>query len=51
MSMNQAPIAVTEYIITNELYSFQSLSEETQDKLIGAYGPNFGQQVNINLGF
>ena len=50
MSMNQAAIAVTEYIITNELYSFQSLSEETQDKL-GAYGPNFGQQVNINLGF
>ena len=51
MSLSQAVITVVEYIIANELYSFQSLSEETQDKLIGAYGPNFGQQVNINLGF
>ena len=51
MSLSQAVITVVEYIIANELYSFQSLSEETQAKLICAYGPNFGQQVNLSLGF
>ena len=51
MSLSQAVITVVEYIIANELYNFQSLSEETQSKLISVYGPNFGQQVNLSLGF
>ena len=51
MSKSQAIATVIKYIITNELYSFQSLSEETQKKLVGAYGPSFGKQVNKGLGF
>ena len=51
MSLSQAVITVVEYIIANELYNFQSLSEEAQKRLVSVYGPNFGKQVNISLGF
>lgn len=40
---------VIEYIITNGLYNFQSLAEETQAKLISAYGKGFEKKVNAGL--
>ena len=51
MSLNQAVITVVEYIISNELYNFQSLSMETQERLTTTYGSNFETQVNKELGF
>lgn len=40
---------VVEYIVTNGLYSFKSLAEETQQKLISAYGEKFEEKVNSQL--
>lgn len=51
MSKSQAIITVVEYIISNELYNFQSLSMETQERLTTTYGSNFETQVNKELGF
>lgn len=51
MSLNQAVNTVVEYIISNELYNFQSLSIETQERLTTTYGSNFETQVNKELGF
>ena len=51
MSKNQAVVKVIEYIIENELYNFKSLSEKAQERLMNAYGANFGEQVNKGLGF
>lgn len=50
MSLSQAVITVINYIIENELYSFKSLSDNAQQRLIEAYGPTFGEQVNRGLG-
>lgn len=46
---NIAVAMVVEYIVTSGLYSFKSLAEETQQKLIGAYGKDFESQVNAQL--
>ena len=51
MSLNQAVVTVVEYIISNELYNFQSLASETKERLINAYGSNFETKVNKELGF
>ena len=51
MSLNQAVSTVVEYIVSNELYNFQSLSVEAQERLTTAYGSNFELQVNKTLGF
>ena len=51
MSKSQAIITVVKYIIENELYSFKSLSDNAQKRLIDAYGPTFEEQVNKGLGF
>ena len=51
MSLSQAVNTVVEYIVSNELYNFQSLSMETQERLTTAYGSNFELQVNKTLGF
>ena len=51
MSLSQAVNTVVEYIISNELYDFQSLSMEAQERLTTAYGSNFETQVNKELGF
>ena len=51
MSLNRAVVTVVEYIISNELYNFQSLSMETQERLTTTYGSNFETQVNKELGF
>ena len=40
---------VVEYIVTNGLYSFKSLAEDTQQELIKAYGASFEDQVNAQL--
>ena len=40
---------VVEYIVTNGLYSFKSLTEDTQRELIKAYGTSFEDQVNAQL--
>lgn len=40
---------VIDYIVTNGLYSFQSLAEETQTKLLSAYGASFEGKVNAGL--
>jgi hypothetical protein len=40
---------VVDYIIANHLYSFESLSDETQEKLANAYGEDFGNSVNRRL--
>lgn len=49
--INKAVFMVVEYIVSNELYNFQSLSMETQERLTTAYGSNFKLQVNKALGF
>ena len=51
MSLSQAVNTVVEYIVSNELYNFQSLASETKERLINAYGSNFETQVNKTLGF
>ena len=40
---------VVEYIVTTGLYNFKSLSEETQQKLIGAYGEDIENHINAQL--
>lgn len=49
--VSKAVFMVVEYIISNELYNFQSLASETQERLISAYGSNFEAKVNKELGF
>lgn len=49
--INKAVFMVVEYIVSNELYNFQSLSMEAQERLTTAYGSNFELQVNKTLGF
>ena len=49
--VSKAVFMVVEYIISNELYNFQSLASETKERLINAYGSNFETQVNKELGF
>lgn len=51
MALNNAIVAVVEYIIAHELYSFQSLSDKAQERLLNAYGADFGNKVNASLGF
>jgi len=40
---------VIEYILSAGLYSFKSLTEDTQSKLIEAYGEEFEHKVNAQL--
>ena len=49
--VSKAVFMVVEYIISNELYNFQSLASETQERLISAYGSNCEAKVNKELGF
>lgn len=49
--VSKAVFMVVEYIVSNELYNFQSLANETQERLIKAYGSNFEVKVNKALGF
>ena len=49
--ISKAVFMVVEYIVSNELYNFQSLSMETQERLTTTYGSNFETQVNKELGF
>ena len=49
--VSKAVFMVVEYIISNELYNFQSLASETKERLINAYGSNFETKVNKELGF
>ena len=51
MSVSKAVVMVVNFIQENELYSFQSLAEETQEKLISTYGKAFESKVNncLNL--
>lgn len=51
MTLSSAITAVVEYIIAHELYNFQSLSDKAQERLLNAYGSDFGNQVNTCLGF
>ncbi len=48
-NLSSAVFMVAEFIIKNELYNFKSLAEETQQKLINAYGKGFEQEVNQRL--
>lgn len=48
-NVNLAVGMVVEYIVKGGLYNFKSLAEETQQKLIDAYGSNFEAQVNAQL--
>lgn len=52
ISVSKAVKMVVKYIKENELYSFKSLTEETQAKLLSTYGSNFESKVNncLNLG-
>jgi len=47
--INTAVGMVVEYIVSAGLYSFKSLAEETQQKLINAYGASFEEKVNAQL--
>lgn len=52
MSMANISMAVkmvVEFIQENELYSFQSLAEDTQEKLLDTYGSSFESKVNSCL--
>ncbi len=40
---------VIDYIVSAGLYSFKSLADETQSKLIEAYGEDFENKVNARL--
>jgi hypothetical protein len=44
-----AVVMVIDYILSAGLYSFKSLAEETQAKLIEAYGKDFENKVNAQL--
>lgn len=48
-NLNMAVGMVVEYIVTAGLYNFKSLAEETQQRLINAYGTSFESQVNARL--
>lgn len=48
--VNTAVAMVVEYIISNELYNFRSLTTNTQKRLKRAYGSNFETKVNKALG-
>lgn len=48
-NINTAVGLVVEYIVSCGLYSFKSLAEETQQKLINAYGVEFENRVNAQL--
>ena len=48
-NFNNAINLVVNYITSNGLYNFQSLTDETQTQLINAYGAEFEQQVNTRL--
>ena len=41
---------VVNFIRENELYSFKSLAESTQQKLINTYGTDIEVKVNMSLG-
>lgn len=47
--INTAIGMVVDYIISLGLYSFKSLSDETQNKLEKTYGKDFGKKVNAQL--
>lgn len=40
---------VVDYIISCGLYSFKSLSDDTQKRLKGTYGKDFGKKVDAQL--
>ena len=48
-NINTAVAMVVEYIVSCGLYNFKSLAEETQQKLVNAYGKDFETQVNNRL--
>ena len=48
-NINTAVIMVVDYIVSAGLYNFKSLAEETQQRLINAYGAGFENQVNARL--
>jgi hypothetical protein len=48
-NVNTAVGIVVDYIVTGGLYNFKSLAEETQQKLINAYGVDFEHRVNAQL--
>ena len=48
-NVNTAVGLVVDYILSCGLYSFKSLAEETQQKLIHAYGTDFENRVNAQL--
>ena len=50
VQLNKAVLAVARYIISNELYSFKSLSDKTQERLVKRYGSKFEIDVNKAIG-
>lgn len=48
-SFENAVSMVANYIVSNDLYNFQSLSEDSQQKLISAYGKEIESCVNAQL--
>lgn len=46
----RAVAMVVNFIRENELYSFKSLAESTQQRLINAYGTDIETNVNMSLG-
>ena len=46
----RAVAMVANFIRENELYSFKSLTESTQKKLINTYGADIETKVNMSLG-
>ena len=51
MSRKEAIMEVCDFIIRMELYHFNSLSDETKQKLKSEYGSDFGKDVDTALGF
>jgi hypothetical protein len=49
LDLNGAVATVTKYILEMGLYSFQSLSDETQERLEKSYGTDFGSKVDAQL--
>ena len=48
-NLNTAVSLVVDFIVSTGLYNFKSLADETQAKLISAYGESFENQVNAQL--
>ena len=48
-NINTAVCMIVDYIVANNLYSFNSLTEETQEKLVNIYGESIERQVNSLL--